>query len=373
MMELYHDNIAINYVLKRRKMLTKQEVNLLVKFDKWCKMQGHTTATRYKNVTFATRLLIYMNTHGLQIEDLNNKYENIVMDFLDTLNVSRNTIIKYFIVSRTFARFLRDRFGMRIVIKNKIPKTKEQLPEVLSEEEIMEIIYGIQNPKFKLFFALTYETGARRSEMINIKLKHIKMYENYAEIEIPQSKSEPRVVPVVLFYPMLKRYLDTHPAREYPESYLFFSNRNVFRPMSLTTICNFFDDLSEKYGRRITPHILRHSRGTQLATLGLVEKEIMAILGHRTRRMVDKYIHLAGRDARSRLLEIYGIKKRTCINNVKCQRCGHVNPAGARYCVNCAHPLTLESAHEYYRYQKKFEKIIQKLEKIDLEKLEKIL
>jgi integrase len=44
---------------------------------------------------------------------------------------------------------------------------------------------------------------------------------------------------------------------------------------------------------RITFHGLRHTAGTALAEAGFMEKAIMTRLGHRTRTMVDVYIHIA--------------------------------------------------------------------------------
>lgn len=52
----------------------------------------------------------------------------------------------------------------------KRPKVKRKLPEVLSEEEVIDIVRSIMDPRFKLFFALAYETGAHRSELLSLKV-----------------------------------------------------------------------------------------------------------------------------------------------------------------------------------------------------------
>lgn len=230
------------------------------------------------------QFLKFLKQHSISLSDIN---QQIIDDFIDSvsLKVHQNTVRRIIIALRNFLKFLYERMGIHVHYTLPIPKEIKRIPVVLSEEEIINIVLSIDNPKFQLLFALYYETGARRTELLSVKLKHIRLHENYAEIAIPQSKSIPRVVPVVLFYPLLARFLETHPGKDNLEAYLFYSNRNYLRPMSQTTVWNFFDEISHKYRKRITPHVLRHSRGTHLAKMGMMEKEIMIILGQSTRRM----------------------------------------------------------------------------------------
>ncbi len=371
-MEMYSDEMLQNYILKRRHEIGEEFSEILLKYISWMKRRGNRGRTRYSHLETAYRFLKFLKQHSISLSDVN---QQIIDDFIDSvsLKVHQNTVRRIIIALRNFLKFLDERMGIHVHYTLPIPKEIKRIPVVLSEEEIINIVLSIDNPKFQLLFALYYETGARRTELLSVKLKHIRLHENYAEIAIPQSKSIPRVVPVVLFYPLLARFLETHPGKDNLEAYLFYSNRNYLRPMSQTTVWNFFDEISHKYGKRITPHVLRHSRGTHLAKMGMMEKEIMIILGQSTRRMIDVYVHLAGRDARAKLLSLYGVGEDEKITPIKCPRCNHTNPSGAQYCIRCGHPLNIKAAKEHYEAQRKLELILRKLENVPLEKIKGLL
>lgn len=124
---------------------------------------------------------------------------------------------------------------------------------------------------------------------------------------IRSSKSEPRVVPIILFNHLLTEYIETLPSN--PEVYLFHRKNNVYEPLSHDTITSWFLKLSKRLRRRIHPHMLRHSRATELVKMGLSEKEVMYVLGERTRDMIDIYVTLTAKDVKIKLASTYGIKE----------------------------------------------------------------
>jgi len=57
--------------------------------------------------------------------------------------------------------------------------------------------------------------------------------------------------------------------------------------------------ICERAGVKLTPHWLRHTYGTAAAETGLSPDEIAAVLGHSSNASAGRYVHLAGRAARS--------------------------------------------------------------------------
>lgn len=53
------------------------------------------------------------------------------------------------------------------------PKKDKLLPNVLSKEEVQQILNALTNKKQKLMLVLIYTCGLRRSELLNLKPEHI--------------------------------------------------------------------------------------------------------------------------------------------------------------------------------------------------------
>ena len=53
-----------------------------------------------------------------------------------------------------------------------------------------------------------------------------------------------------------------------------------------------FERLSTKIGFKVTPHMLRHGRGTELHEAGWNKSEIKELLRHRSATSTDRYIHI---------------------------------------------------------------------------------
>ena len=86
---------------------------------------------------------------------------------------------------------------------------------------------------------------------------------------------------------------------------------------------------------RITPHLLRHLRAIELYyKFRLKEKEIMKLMGRRTRTMIDIYVKaLGGPDLEERHLAIvYGLGgNRETDEHIECPKCCTKNSRAANY------------------------------------------
>lgn len=121
-------------------------------------------------------------------------------------------------------------------------------------------------------------------------------------------------------------------------------------------------DHLERYGIRIYPRILRHPRATLYVKQGLHERIVMKLLGHKTEKMIRRYVNLVHRDVEEALLKHYGIQP-TQQNNetIKCPRCGATNPAEANYCWRCGYPLNQQATLKQEQKEKTRRKTQKKL------------
>jgi integrase/recombinase XerD len=93
--------------------------------------------------------------------------------------------------------------------------------------------------------------------------------------------------------------------------------------------------------KRIYPHLLRHSRATELANF-LTEAQMKELLGWvQGSDRASTYVHLCGRDVDGALLAANGItpdredKKPLALSLAKCPRCGKGSGSNAQFCPVC--------------------------------------
>ena len=70
------------------------------------------------------------------------------------------------------------------------PKREKMLPNVLSKEEVKEILESINNIKHKSMSSLIYACGLKRSELLNLKINQLDSKRNL--LIIKQSKGKKR-------------------------------------------------------------------------------------------------------------------------------------------------------------------------------------
>jgi len=278
----------------------------LLEYDKYMRRRGLTTDTRYNHGIALSQFMEFLASKG--VSDVSSITKGLVEEWMDYVasKYASSSSLRKFMVVKGFLKFLMAK-GLDLSEAYEAvrkPKVKRRLPEVLTEDEVINLVNKIEEPRFKLFFALAYETGARKGELLSLRLADLELGPEVSRVIIRSSKSEPRVVPVIIFNRLLREYVSSLPKD--PLIYLFHRKGDYRSPLAHSTVGYWFKKLSEEVGRRIYPHMLRHSRATELIRKGLSEKEVMYLLGERTREMIDVYVTLAARDVEYKLMRIYG-------------------------------------------------------------------
>ncbi|RLG65648.1 hypothetical protein DRO02_01465 [archaeon] len=297
--------------------------NMLLRFNNFLLTEGKNPASRYT----------YLNRIGMFFRDMiKRKGESFdvrsltwddVESFLADLSVksSDKTLLAYVMALRKFLGYVisitEDKSTcerLEKILQNlKTPRVREKLPEVIPEKDVFKILEAIDDPTFKTFFAVMYETGARKGELSAVKIGDVEFDEYGALITLRSSKSEPRKVRVIMFADMLKEYINRHPLKNDPEAPLFPARRNIRKPIPPSTISYMFNKLSLITGYHVYPHLLRHVRATTLYKHQvLTEKEMMLMFGWKTRKMIDVYSKITQKDVDEKLIKYYRekLKKR---------------------------------------------------------------
>lgn len=160
------------------------------------------------------------------------------------------------------------------------PKKQHYLPDVLSQEEISQMIYVCENTKHKAILCTLYACGLRISEVINLKIEHID--NERMLIKIVQAKgNRDRYVPLPL---ELLNLLRTYYCEYKPKEYLFNGQGSL--QYSARSIGEFLKQLAKKakIKKHVHAHLLRHSYGTHLVEQGVDISLIQKTLGHANQR-----------------------------------------------------------------------------------------
>jgi integrase/recombinase XerD len=178
------------------------------------------------------------------------------------------------------------------------PKREKLLPNVLSKEEIKQILNAPSNIKHKAMLSLIYSCGLRRSELLNLKLTDIDSKRGLIMIRRGKGKKD-RIVPLSQkILGMLRDYYTAYT----PKEWLFEGGdkKSRYDERSLQQVLK---KCLEKTGinKPATLHWLRHSYATHLLENGTDLRYIQEILGHSRSTTTEIYTHVSNKS----LLNVY--------------------------------------------------------------------
>ncbi len=134
---------------------------------------------------------------------------------------TKNSNVKVF---KNFLRWLSKTYKTTISLEDIKPiKPKNSLmPEFLiTSDEYQRILEATTSPQIKLIVKLLYETGARVSEILDLKIQNVEFNSYGAKLYV-HGKTGQRVIPIVWYAGDLRQFLLVHPNKNKPESNLFY-------------------------------------------------------------------------------------------------------------------------------------------------------
>ena len=190
------------------------------------------------------------------------------------------------------------------------PKIGMQLPEVLTIEEIDQLIGAIDRSQYEgqrncAILETLYSCGLRVSELCNLKLSDLYFDEGFIRVEGKGSKqrlvpiSERAVKEINLWLIDRKRW------RYRPgfEDYVFLARWG--NAISRIMVFRIIKNLAEATGlqKNISPHTFRHSFATHLLEGGANLRAIQAMLGHESTATTEIYTHIDRSLLRAEIIE----------------------------------------------------------------------
>ena len=180
------------------------------------------------------------------------------------------------------------------------PKLKRSLPDVLSFDEIENIIAQIdlskpEGGRNKAILELMYSCGLRVTEVVNLRVSQL--YFEAGFIRVTGKGDKERLVPVgksaAKFVKIYQKDIRIHlPIQRGNEDIVFLNKRGskLSRVMIFLIIKELVKKASIK--KTVSPHTFRHSFATHLVEGGADLRAVQEMLGHESITTTEIYTHL---------------------------------------------------------------------------------
>ncbi len=260
-------------------------VDLDSKISKECKRRRLSPRT---TKTYLYAIHRFLNWSKKDLRYVSKKDIRLFLEHLSEKDKAGSTMNVYHMSLRfLFENVLEKRMWIDI----KYSKTPKRLPEVLSKEEVRNLIDSIKNLKHQLMICFMYSSGLRVSELINIKVKDLNLDKNFGFVRNGKGGKDRLITLSNNLIPAIKKLIINENLEE--ENYLFQSNRG--KKYSIRTIQKIVDKSAKLCGikRKIHPHTLRHSFATHLIENGYDVTNVQALLGHKSPETTLIYTHIA--------------------------------------------------------------------------------
>jgi site-specific recombinase XerD len=350
--------------------LSRHNAELISRFAEHCTARGLGKARIVKYLGHLRRIAEWL---GKDLEGATRQDIERLVYRIETSEYSPWTKMDYKVIIKRFYKWLLgkdEEYPPEVKwIKTTMKEKDRLLPEeLLTEGEIKRFVSAGTNPRDRAFLMTLYESGGRIGEVGSLRIRDIEFKRGYASIML-QGKTGARRVPVMASVPYLSMWLEHHPLRDDPNAPLWVKSDN--EPMTYPALAKVLKVAARRAGlkKRVSPHKLRHSRATFLASK-LTEAQMNQLFGWKQGSdMPSTYVHLSGRDVDNAILGIYGLReaeetKPSELTPVECPRCKLANPATGKFCTNCGMALSIEAATASGQLQElELEKKVRELER----------
>ncbi len=237
-------------------------------------------------------------------------------------------------------------------------------PDVLlNRNDVKKMIKKCDHPRDKAIIAVLYESGARLSEFLGLKLRSID-FDKYGAImrlnPDADNKTGTRRIRLVESEPYLRDWIQHHPDQDDKNAPLFISlaSRSYGTQLSNSGCRGLLNKIADRtdIGKNVYPHLFRHSRATELAKEGYTERDMEIMLGWVPGSdMPATYVHMSGADIEEKILRFHGLldedEKSNPLEPWECPRCDFTNGSDIMFCGKCALAKDQKSAEKLDKAQ----------------------
>jgi len=187
--------------------------------------------------------------------------------------------------------FFSQTMGRDVEVENiPVQKKKKKLPEVFTPDEVFRIIHSTENLKHKTILMLTYSSGLRVGELVNLKVGDILRDSMRLKVRDAKGGRDRYTLLSEICLKQLEIYWKTYR----PHNWLFYGQKRDF-PISIRAVQHAYQKAKNIAGikKECGIHTLRHSFATHMLETGSGIFQLQKFLGHRHLKTTLVYVHLS--------------------------------------------------------------------------------
>ena len=168
-------------------------------------------------------------------------------------------------------------------------KKPQQLPEILSAEEIERLFDGARNVKHRALLKTAYATGLRASELVHLKIGDIDSDRMMLRVEQGKGKKDRYTILPPRLLQELRAYW-----KQYRPSDWLFPGQPATAAMRRDTASVIYKKTKLRAGIRKSGgiHALRHAFASHMLEGGVDLRTLQELLGHRSLTTTLRYLHV---------------------------------------------------------------------------------
>ena len=174
------------------------------------------------------------------------------------------------------------------------PRRDRPLPNFLTSEEVKLVLAAVENPKHRLMLEVIYATGVRCGELVRLRVEDIDSKRQVIVVRNGKGgKERLTLLPDTLLFKLRDYY------RQYRPKEWLFEGKNGHNKESVPQKACQNAERDSEVGKRVTPHVLRHSFATAQLDLEVDLITLSNILGHSRIKTTQIYTHVTLKNLQS--------------------------------------------------------------------------
>lgn len=180
------------------------------------------------------------------------------------------------------------------MLKIQSPKTSKRLPVFVEKQNMDMLLDNIEfgedfeGQRNKLIIELFYATGMRLSELINLKVSTIDLFN--CQLKVLGKRNKERIIPFNnQISESLKKYITLKGDLEHDYLFINKNGKKIYEKFAYRVVNNYLSQVTTLDKK--SPHVLRHTFATHMLNNGADLNAIKELLGHANLSATQVYTH----------------------------------------------------------------------------------
>lgn len=200
---------------------------------------------------------------------------------------------------KSYFKFLQTNFQNSVnpMLKVVSPKTNKKLPVFIDENVITSLLdekyftVDFIGKRDRLILELFYATGIRLSELVNLKVSDVDLYNQ--QIKVLGKGNKQRIIPfsshLTIVFEEYFREAEKNNLNLFGEIFVTVSGNKIYHKLVYRIVVDYLTKVATL--EKKSPHVLRHTFATHLLNNGADLNSIKEILGHTSLAATQVYTH----------------------------------------------------------------------------------